>query len=102
MDQLLNFKDGTSKINIPQRISIKYSNFGTQLLRGDFRYIQSLEQQYSRDSEKINTVILQEWLGGKGKEPKSWATLVEVLDDIELGELARQIKESIMQSSNED
>ena len=47
-------------------------------------------------------MVLEEWLGGKGKEPKSWATLVEVLIDIEPGELARQIKESIKQSSNED
>ena len=101
MDQLLNFKDGTSKINIPQRIGIKYPNFGTQLL-GDFVFVTSLEQQHSCDSEKINTMILQAWLDGKGKEPKSWATLVEVLKDIQLGELARQIKESIMQSSNED
>ena len=104
MDQLLNFKpaDGTSNINIPLRIGVKYFNFGTQLLRGDFGYIRSLEQQYNRDSGSINTVILEEWLGGKGRDPKSWATLVEVLIDIELGELARQIEESIIQSSNED
>ena len=101
MPQLLNFKDGTSIINIPLRISTKYFNFGTQLLY-DFNYVRSLEQQWNRDSQQINTLILQEWLNGKGKEPRTWATLVEVLKDIELGELASQIKGSIMHSSYED
>ena len=101
MDELLNFKDGTSSINIPLRISTKYFNFGIQLLQ-DFGYVKSLEMQYQRDSENINTLILQEWLEGKGKDPKSWATLVEVLKDIQLGELASQIERCLLYSSNEN
>ena len=101
IEDLLNFKDGTSKINITSRISTKYFDFGIQLLH-DFNYVKSLEQQYNRDSEKINTHILQKWLGGTGRKPISWATLVDVLRDIQLGELADQIERSIMQSSNED
>ena len=101
MPQLLNFKDGASVINIPSRISTKYPNFGIQLLL-DYKSVQSLERQYSRDCEQINIQILQGWLDGKGKEPKTWATLVEVLNDIELGELSSQIKRSILHSSYED
>ena len=97
MPQLLNFKDGTKTINIPLTIGTHYPNFGTLLL-GDYGYVSDLEQQYNRRSEKINSQILQDWLEGKGKEPKSWATLVGVLRDIEMGELANQIETSITRS----
>ena len=36
--------------------------------------------------------ILQEWLTKKGKQPVTWATLVEVLHDIELSALADEIE----------
>ena len=52
------------------------------------------------DPERINTEILQEWLQNKHGErpcrPVSWRTLVEVLRDIKLGELARDIEEACL------
>ena len=44
------------------------------------------------DAEQINTEILQEWLSGRGKQPVTWTTLVEVLHDIELSTLAGDIE----------
>ena len=44
------------------------------------------------DAEQINTEILQEWLIGRGKQPVTWATLVEVLRDIEQSTLAGDIE----------
>ena len=43
------------------------------------------------DAQRINIEILQEWLIGRGKLPVTWATLVEVLRDIELSTLAGDI-----------
>ena len=43
-------------------------------------------------AEEVNTEILQEWLTGRGKQPVTWATLVEVLHDIELATLASDIE----------
>ena len=46
----------------------------------------------TNDADKTNTEILQAWLTGRGKQPLSWATLVEVLRDIELSSLADDIE----------
>ena len=35
--------------------------------------------------------ILEEWIAGRGKCPVTWNTLIEVLHDIELSTLAREI-----------
>ena len=42
-------------------------------------------------AKQINTEILQEWLTGGGKQPVTWATLVDILHDIELSTLAGEI-----------
>ena len=67
--------------------------FGTFLLddRNGAR-VKNLEYQYHRHAEHINTAILQKWLTGSGKQPVTWATLVEVLHDIEFSTLAGDIK----------
>ena len=51
-----------------------------------------MAHKHLNDAERINTEILQEWLAGKGKQPVSWTTLIEVLHDIELTTLAREIE----------
>ena len=51
-----------------------------------------MAHKYHYDAEQINTEILQKWLTGSGKKPVSWATLVEVLRDIELSALAGDIE----------
>ena len=51
-----------------------------------------MARKHHYDAEEINTEILQEWLTGKGKQPVNWATLVEVLYDIELSALAGEIE----------
>ena len=35
--------------------------------------------------------VLQEWIAGQGKQPVSWDTLIEVLEDVGLGVLAGDI-----------
>ena len=62
--------------------------FGTFLLddRTGAR-VKNLEHHHHCNAERINTAILQEWLTGSGKLPVTWATLVEVLRDIELSTL---------------
>ena len=45
-----------------------------------------------RNAGRINLRILQEWLDGRGKQPVTWTTLVQVLEDIEMSSLANQIK----------
>ena len=51
-----------------------------------------MARKHHYDAEQINIEILQEWLTGRGKQPVTWATLVEVLRDIELFALACEIE----------
>ena len=80
-------------MNIPVEIGTKYVQFGTFLLddRNGSR-VKIMAHKHLNDAEQINTEILQEWLTGRGKQPVTWATLVEVLRDIELSTLAGEIE----------
>ena len=92
MPILLNFKCGDSNINIPREIGCKYYIFGALLLLDDtVAHIHDLEHQFRGNGEEINIHILQEWLEGKGKKPTTWATLVKVINDIGIGELATKL-----------
>jgi len=78
-------------------VATKYVHFGTFLLddRYGSRVIQKImAHKHLNDAEHINTEILQEWLTETGKQPVSWATLVEVLCDIKFSTVAGDISTS--------
>ena len=80
-------------INIAEKISTKYYDFGLLLLDDpNGTRVRNMELKYREDAERINKEILQEWATGKGKKPVSWKTLTEVLRDIELCTLASEIE----------
>ena len=39
--------------------------------------------------------ILQRWLEGMGKHPTTWATLIKVLRDVDLSQLANDIEKNL-------
>ena len=80
-------------INIPASISQKYWQFGILLLIDDTgKIVESIVHEHQRDAELINLKILQKWINGVG-QPVSWDTLVRVLKDIQLHELARKMEQ---------
>ena len=94
IQELLRFTCADGRvINIPVEIGYKYVLFGIFLLndRTGSR-VKIIAHKYSIDAELINTEILQQWLIGGGKQPVTWATLVEVLHDIEFSILAYEIE----------
>ena len=92
LPELLKFTCADKTINIVTEIGNKYEYFGTFLLEDNYgQRVTSMESQHHSDSSKINTQILEEWLNGRGKQPVTWATLVEVLCDAELFNLANDI-----------
>ena len=82
-------------VSIPMEVATKYVRFGVFLLddRTGSR-VKIMAHMHHYDPERINTEILQEWLIGRGKQPVTWETLVEVLCDIELFTLAGDIRTS--------
>ena len=86
---LLNFK-------IVHKIGTDYIGLGTMLLNDDTGALtQSIASQHQRNPFEINWAILTRWLQGQGKKPVQWSTLIEVLKDIELSELAQKIKDNL-------
>ena len=94
LPELLKFTCADQKtINIAKEIGDEYKCFGTLLLEDETgQKVKSMESKHHFDPSKINTLILEEWLAGKGKQPVTWATLVEVLTDTDLSTLANNIK----------
>ena len=76
-------------VSIPVEIATKYVQFGTFLLDDrNGSKVKIMARKHHYDAEQINIEILQEWLTGRGKQPVNWATLIEVLNDIQLFTLA--------------
>ena len=85
-------------IKIIQEIGINYHNLGIRLLNdGTCAVTNAIEAQYRPDVNRITETILQKWLQGPGREPKSWNTLITVLREIELKVLAQDIKDNLSQ-----
>ena len=63
------------------------------LLDDDYGHIvDAIERQQQFNSEQITLKIVQRWLiTGGGRQPVTWSTLIQVLEDIQLNELAREI-----------
>ena len=97
MDTLLNFPLPKT-VNLPREVGVRYRSFGTHLLQDvTGARICALEHEFNRNCESINYCILHEWLSGGGR-PKEWATLVEVLNIIDMGELAKMIEDTYVKS----
>ena len=52
----------------------------------------SIAYKHRDDAEQINIEVLQQWINGRGKQPVTWKTLTQVLQDIELNTLAGEIE----------
>ena len=90
MPELLKFTYADNKtINITKEIGTEYNCFGIFLLQDlNGQKVKNIKSKHQSDPSQINTEILEEWLAGKGKQPVTWATLVQVLRDTELYTLA--------------
>ena len=81
------------EFRVPREVGVEYHDFGTHLLQDDTgARIRALEHEHKHNCEAINRKILQIWLGGDGLQPKSWNTLIKVLDKSGKGELGLKIK----------
>ena len=96
MPNLLKFQGMSGKcINIPERIGTNYFMFGVLLLSDETgAEVTAIITAHRENATQINLEILRRWIGGKGK-PLSWDTLISVLEDIGLGNLAGDIKDRL-------
>lgn len=96
MPVLLCFETSSGKINIAQEIGNDYYQFGILLLNDDVGAITTTTaSEYQRNAKEINQDIMRKWLQGKGKRPVTWSTLIDVLRNIQLSELAKTIENTV-------
>ena len=73
-------------------IGTKYVQFGTFLLNEENTRVKIMAFEHLNNAKHTNTEILKKWLTGRGRQPVTWATLVNVLRDVELFTLAGDIE----------
>ena len=83
-------------IDIIEQISTMYHKFGALLLKDTNGAITAgIIASAGSQTEVINTKILTQWLQKTGRTPQTWDTLVSVLDDTGLKDLANTIRENL-------
>ncbi len=97
MPLLTTFRTTTGrKIKVIEEMGTHYDDFGTLLLQDDNgQRVKSIVQECREHAKAINREILIQWLGGRGRLPVSWETLVEVLRDADLETLADDVESSL-------
>ena len=92
----MRFKTGSGNINVLKQIGTHYWELGILLLDDDTGAdTQAIIEHHHEDATKINIQIFQKWIQGKGKLPVEWFTLVEVLKDVGLSELAIEMEQTL-------
>jgi len=90
--ELISFPVAGGKVDLASKIGAEYYDFGVLLLEDDNGdEVDAIVKEFKGNAKDINRRILKLWLNGKG-QPVTWSTLVGVLKDIQLNQLAKQIK----------
>ena len=80
-------------IRIKKKIGSYYEDLGHDLLKDDDGVITTeIRNECHYNGPQIVGEIFQRWLLGQGRHPVTWRTLIEVLKNIELSELAKDIE----------
>ena len=65
---------------------LEFDDYGTKL--------NNIEQKY-KDPSLCCCEMFQDWIGGEGVRPCSWEKLIELIDDCDEVEMARDIKNAL-------
>ena len=55
-----------------------------------------IERNHPLNAVACCTEMMREWLRGRGRQPATWATLIEMLKDAEYNVLAKDLKEAVL------
>ena len=77
LQELISFTSANGTVlSIPLQIGTKFHHFGVLLLKDRNGTVDNIIHKRNNDPERINTVILKEWLNGSGKQPMTWEIIV--------------------------
>ena len=94
LEHLIHFPLGSNKfLNIIKIIAKEVDDLGIFLLSYEMTDI--IKTRFNNDLVKTTKEVLHQWIQGKGKQPVTWKTFIEVLRKIELSVVADQIEDSL-------
>ena len=80
-------------MEIIKTIAPNWNRFGIHL---DFdetgRTLNCIAKEHPSNPIDCCTHMMREWLEGRGRQPATWATLIDLLKDAELNDLAQQLE----------
>ena len=77
--------------NIFERISTNWEAVGTALLKDNTGDKMEIIDNDEKKTENKNRRVLRRWLKGEGRQPTTWSTLIDVLNEMNLKVLAEDI-----------
>ena len=84
------------RLEIIKTIAPKWKKFGIHF---DFdeqgHTLDIIGKNHSLDSTECCTEMMKKWLEGMGRQPATWATLIELLKDAEYNDLAHQVEDML-------
>lgn len=82
------------KLKIISALASQWKKFGIHLNFDETGY--TLRNIKKECSEECCIEMMEMWLEGKGRQPVTWATLIELLEDAEHKSIAEQLKEVVL------
>ena len=80
-------------LNMIQSVGTRYPTLGIFLLEDDNGVlVDALTLEHQHNAEEITRAIFQRWIGGTGRKPTTWRTLVGVLRQSQLATQADKIE----------
>ena len=78
-------------VKVIDGVAHEWKKFATRLYFG-FNEIKRVEKDCHYQQLDACQQVVGEWLSGRGRRPTSWSTVIEALNEIELGELAKDLE----------
>ena len=86
-----------NKIEIISDIAAKWHKVGIHLNFDPTGHtLDLIHARHPSDPEACCTDMMKRWLGGRGKQPANWATLLRVLKDAEFCVLAEEVEQLLV------
>ena len=95
---MLKSADG-KKTKIINRMAPYWRLLGIHLdFDGSGTELEIIDKRHHSDPKLCCQAMFQHWLKGNGKEPHTWRTLIELIDDCDHEVLAKEIETALLSS----
>ena len=86
--------EGGKEVKILNQVAWKFEEvaYALEFEPGDCR---AVLRTTNHDYHKACLKIFEKWLDGEGRKPVTWATLIQALEDADLKEVARELKNTV-------